>query len=89
MKGGTRSNKRIFPHSVHRLQPNYANTIRNALEKMTPHERVEAYIEMIATRPMNDHNAENLQIFKDIFRDESIFMMMFVFVIVSVIVTFC
>ena len=70
MKGGTRSNKRIFPHSVHRLQPNYANTIRNALENMEPHERVDAYIEMIATRPMNDHNAENLQIFKDIFRDE-------------------
>ena len=71
MKGGKRSNRSsIGRESVHRLQPNYANTIRNALENMEPHERVDAYIEMIATRPMNDHNAENLQIFKDIFRDE-------------------
>jgi hypothetical protein len=51
------------------LQPNYANTIRNALENMEPRERVEAYIEMIATHPMNAHDAEDLQIFKDIFRE--------------------
>lgn len=45
MKGGKRSNpSSVGRHSVHRLQPNNANGIRNALERMTPDERYEVYM---------------------------------------------
>jgi hypothetical protein len=65
MKGGTRSNRRINPDSVHSLLPNNANSIRNELEKMTPDERFELYIEV-----QKNDEPENIQLFKDIFRQE-------------------
>jgi hypothetical protein len=64
MKGGTRSNRRINPDSVHSLLPNNANSIRNGLEKMTPDERFKLYIEVHTDEP------ENIQLFEDIFREE-------------------
>jgi hypothetical protein len=70
MKGGTRSNRRINSDSVHSLLPNYANSIRTALEKMKPEERLEAYNETIKNPPMNKRDLENIQIYRDIFREE-------------------
>jgi len=50
MRGGTRSNGRIFPASVHALRAditaiyNAPDTIINVLERMTPDERTQTYI---------------------------------------------
>ena len=62
MKGGTRSNKRIFPHSVHGLLPNNANSIRSALERMTPDERYEVYV---AVKTGEDH--DNIELFESLY----------------------
>ena len=70
MRGGTRSNRRIFPASVHSLLSNYPNTIRNALEKMTPNERHANYIATFENPPMDERRLANIKIYKDIYSEE-------------------
>jgi len=65
MRGGTRSNRRIFPDSVHSLMSNNANSIRNGLERMDPNERFQVYIDV-----QKNDEPENIRLFKDIFREE-------------------
>jgi hypothetical protein len=72
MRGGGRSKHKGSPgaESVHRLLPNYPNTIRNTLEKMTPIERHADYIATFRIPPMDERRLENLKIYRDIYREE-------------------
>jgi len=64
MRGGTRSNRRIFPDSVHSLMSNNANSIRNGLERMDPNERFQVYIDV-----QKNDEPENIRLFEEIFRE--------------------
>ena len=68
MRGGTRSNRReVEPDSVHELIPTRSNDIFNALQRMTPNERVDQYILVNETTP-NDKR-DKIRLFNEIFHE--------------------
>lgn len=63
MKGGKRSNpSSVGRYSVHRLQPNNANRIRDALERMNEHERFDVYRQV-----KEGEDAENIELFESLY----------------------
>lgn len=70
MRGGTRSNRRIFPDSVHEFMAVMAdrNTIFNALQDMSADERTKMYLELNKPpRPSTVDDLEEVAAFNDVF----------------------
>ena len=69
MRGGTRSNRRNFPDSVHEFMAVMAdrNTILNALQDMPAEERTKMYIELNKSRPSTGEDSEEVAAFNDVF----------------------